>query len=494
MGFAFHRAVRSPLCFWCTRMFTCLLAAAAGACSPDAPPSKPGQPVGWDVAARLPEAVDRDVSPDVLEVDLEARVASIQIVPGGPTPVWTYNGQLPGPLLRAPVGARVIVHFTNNLPEETTIHWHGVRLTADMDGVPAHSQPAVPPGGSFDYAFTVPDSGLYWYHPHVRSARQVGDGLYGALLVEPRPAPAVREEPDGLGDPLVLVLSDIGVNDDGTLLDREAGGDLLKLFGGEGTVVLVNGKIAPVVQARRGLRQRWRIVNAATSRYFQLAMTGHSFVRIGGDGGLLVAPEESQRLLLTPGQRADVLVTPQGEPGTRVPVRWVPYDRGFGSAEFRPEVDAFIVQIADDEPVVSGPIPNVLRQIAPLDTAGAVARAIALTQATVDDKLVLGIDGVPAWAAEPLTARVGDTEIWTVTNEMAWDHPFHLHGFFFQAVDPLTKAVPARPEWRDTLNVPRMETAAFVVRYDDRPGMWMFHCHILDHADAGMMGMVHLSR
>jgi len=206
------------------------------------------------------------------------------------------------------------------------------------------------------------------------------------------------------------------------------------------------------------------------------------------------SPEESQRLLLTPGQRADVLVTPQGEPGTRVPVRWVPYDRGFGSYEFRDEVEAFVVQIAGDEPVASGPIPDVMRAIAPLDSAAAVARAIALTQSTVDDKLVLGIYGVPSWAAEPLVARVGDTEIWTVTNDMDWDHPFHMHGFFFQPVDPVTGAVPARPEWRDTLNVPQHGTAAFVVRYDDRPGMWMFHCHILDHADAGMMGMVHLTR
>ena len=471
-----------------------MLAAVAGACAPPPGATGPAQPAGWDVGIRLPDAVDDDPSPEVLEVNLEARVSPVQLVPGGPTPAWTYNGQLPGPLLRLPVGARVIVHFTNNLPEETTIHWHGVRLTADMDGVPEHSQPAVPPGGSFDYSFTVPDSGLYWYHPHVRSARQVGDGLYGALLVEPRPPPAAREEPDGLGDSLVLVLSDIGVHDDGTLHDPEAGGDLLKLFGSEGNIVLVNGRIAPVVLARRGLRQRWRIVNAAKTRYFQLEMTGHSFVRIGGDGGLLVAPEESSRLLLTPGQRADVLVTPQGEPGTRVPVRWVPYNRGFGSYEYRPEVDAFVVQIADDEPVVVGPVPDVLRQIAPLDTPIAVARVIALTQATVDDKLVLGIDGVPSWAAPPLHARVGDTETWTVINEMAWDHPFHLHGFFFQPLDPVTRLLPARPEWRDTVNVPRNETVAFVVRYDDRPGMWMFHCHILDHADAGMMGMVHVTR
>jgi hypothetical protein len=114
--------------------------------------------------------------------------------------------------------------FTNHLPEETTIHWHGVRLPASMDGVPEHSQPAVPPGGSFDYSFAVPDSGLFWYHPHVRSAQQVGDGLYGALLVEPAgPGNGAlfaggmgagddsAIEPGALGPALVLVLSDIGV-------------------------------------------------------------------------------------------------------------------------------------------------------------------------------------------------------------------------------------------------------------------------------------------
>ena len=428
------------------QMLTCVLAAAAGACSPDGgKPAGPAQPAGWDDGIRLPEAVDRNPNPEVVEVDIEARVSLVNLVAGGPTPAWTYDGLLPGPLLRVPVGARLIVHFKNNLPEETTIHWHGVRLTADMDGVPEHSQPAVPPGGSFDYSFTVPDSGLFWYHPHVRSARQVGDGLYGALLVEPRPAPAAREEPDGLGDSLVLVLSDMGVNDDGTLQDPELGGDILKLFGSEGTVVLVNGRIAPVVLARRGLRQRWRIVNAAKTRYFQLEMTGHSFVRIGGGGGLIVAPETSSRLLLTPGQRADVLVTPQGEPGARVPVRWVAYDRGFGSAEFRSDVEALVVQITDDEAVADNPVvPDVLREIAPLDTSTALRRTLTLTQATVDNKLVLGIDGVPSWEAEPLHARVGDTELWTITNLMAMGPP-----------DPPARVLLPAPRYVDQACCPR---------------------------------------
>jgi FtsP/CotA-like multicopper oxidase with cupredoxin domain len=154
----------------------------------------------------------------------------------------------------------------------------------------------------------------------------------------------------------------------------------------------------------------------------------------------------------------------------------------------------FFLELAADPPSVDEPVPATSRDIAPVDVSSAVRRTIDLTMGSVDDKLVLGINGVPSWQAEPLHAQVGDTELWTVTNEMDWDHPFHLHGFFFQPVDAASGLPPARPEWKDTINVPRQQTVAFAVRYDDRPGMWMFHCHILDHADAGMMGMVHLAR
>jgi FtsP/CotA-like multicopper oxidase with cupredoxin domain len=460
---------------------------------------------------RLPAAIDRNPAPGVVEIDLEATVAAVEIVPGAPSALWTYGGSLPGPLIRVPAGGRLIVHFTNRLPEETTIHWHGVRLGAEMDGVPMHSQAPVPPGGSFDYDFVVPDSGLFWYHPHVRSAKQVGDGLYGALLVEetapgagaPRAAVAGATGGAAPGDPLpdlgpelVLVLSDIGIDASGALHDPEAGGDLATLFGREGETVLVNGRVGPTVLARPGLRQRWRIVNAARSRYFQLAIAGHRFTRIGGDGGFIPEARESERLVIIPGERADVLMTPQGEPGSTLAVRWIPYDRGFGSTEFRPELEVLYLRLTADDPVTDEPasLPSVVRTIVPLDVQAATPRLLGLTGDTIDDKLVLSINGVPAWDAVPLHARVGDTEIWTIENRMDWDHPFHLHGFFFQPVDVATGAPPPLPEWKDTFNVPRRQTVALAVRFEGRPGMWMFHCHILDHADAGMMGMVHLER
>ncbi|WP_437962517.1 multicopper oxidase family protein (plasmid) [Sorangium sp. So ce119] len=461
----------------------CLLLVAASGCA-GGPPS---QPEGWDRAVALRPAVDRDATAGVVEVDLTARVEEVEIVPGLRTPAWTYDGGIPGPMIRARIGDRVIVHFRNELPAPTTVHWHGVRLSAEMDGAPGHSQPETVPGGSFTYDFVVPDAGLYWYHPHVDSAAQAGNGLYGALLVED---PA---EPAALGDELVLVLSDIGVEDDGALVPPDTGGSFGTLFGREGDVLLVNGRVNPVIEARAGLRQRWRLVNAARSRYYQLAIDGHRFTRIGGDGGLLEHPVETDRILLTPGERADVLIEPRGAPGATLPVRWVPYDRGYGATFGRPEVEAFRLRLADEPAAEDEPLPEVARAIAPLDTAGARRVDLQLTQRDGPGDLVLGINGVPSWEAEPLVAAVGETAVWTVENTMVFDHPFHLHGFFFQVLGP--GGQPVRPlEWKDTVNVPVDGATRFVVRYDNRPGMWMFHCHILDHADAGMMGMLHVVR
>ena len=141
------------------------------------------QPSGWDAGLRLPEAPDLNSDPAVVEIEMEARVATVEIAPGFKVEAWTYNGLIPGPLVRVNVGDRLIVHFSNHLPNSTTIHWHGLRIPIEMDGVPDYGQAPVEPGGTFTYDFIVPDAGIYWYHPHVMSAAQVGFGLYGAFLV-----------------------------------------------------------------------------------------------------------------------------------------------------------------------------------------------------------------------------------------------------------------------------------------------------------------------
>jgi FtsP/CotA-like multicopper oxidase with cupredoxin domain len=460
-----------------------VIASSALGCSEDAP--EPRQPDGFADALALAPIVDEDPDPTVLEVTLEARVSEQSFLPGLSTPAWTYNGSVPGPLLRLRAGDRLRVHFHNALPEPTTVHWHGVRVPNDMDGAPPHTQDPVLPGERFEYDFVVPDPGLFWYHPHLTSAAQLGFGLYGALLVDPA-VPA----PEGLGDEVVLVLSDIAVDPEtGALQPADVSGDVATLFGREGDVLLVNGRRRPTLRARSGLRQRWRIVNAAKSRYFLLTLPGHGFERIGGDTGLLAAPEATSTLLLMPGSRADVVVRPVGAAGDVTTLTWVPYDRGYGTSEFRepePLLDVAIEGATAEVP----PLPPLGGAVEALETAGATEVSIALTQAMdAEGHLVLGVDGVPFSAAQPFMAHAGETQIWTVETSMAWAHPFHLHGFFFQELDEA--GVPIA-EWRDTSHVPQRGRMRFVVRFDERIGMWMFHCHILDHADAGMMGMIHL--
>jgi len=442
------------------------------------------QPAGWDKDVRLAEAVDRNPDPRIVEIDLDARIAPVEIAPGIRVDAWTYSGGLPGPLIRVRVGDRLIVHFVNHLPEPTTVHWHGLRLPIQMDGVPDVSQPPVPTGGTFTYDFVVPDAGLYWYHPHVMSAAQVGFGLYGAILVED-PAEQV-----GVDDETVLVLSDIGIDNRGKLDSPDSGGSTGMAFGREGSYVLVNGRMRPRLVARAGAPMRWRILNAAKSRFFQMDLDGQTMTRIGGDGGLMERPVKLDTLVLAPGERADIIIAPTLKPGTELEVLSFPFNRGYGSVEYRSVENLLTLAIDKQPPLMGWSLTPTHREIAPTSTDGATAVNIEFTLAQQPNgTFEYGINGVPFAKNKPISAKPGETQVWTITNKTKWSHPFHLHGFFFQVLDEKGRHVEPL-EWKDTVNVPLEKTVRVVVRYDDRPGSWMFHCHILDHADGGLMGMV----
>jgi FtsP/CotA-like multicopper oxidase with cupredoxin domain len=474
--------VSRPRCGWLSSLVVVL-----GACS-SAGNSAP--PTG--INAALTPIEDRNPDPNIVEVNLEARMAEVELAPGLRPTMRTYNGSLPGPLIRAKVGDRIIVHFKNSLPDPTTVHWHGVRVPANMDGTPnmegmPMSQDPVKPGGTFDYDFHVPDASLFWYHAHVDSSVQVGEGLYGPLIVQD------PSEPPALGDEVILVLSDVMLNDDGGLYAPLRGDTLASLFGIEGQTILVNGRVRPTLTARAGVRQRWRIVNSAQARFFQLELKGHTFTRIGSDGGLIESPIESDSVVLAPGERADVSVVPNGAPGSDVPLRWIPYDRGFGTAFGQDPKEIMTLHIDNSAPATPSPLPAHLRTIEPLDVKTALPQTVVIDYAK-------GVDGGAApegqgyWVngeafQAMLMAKVSETDVLTVDNRTDWDHPFHLHGFFFQ---PLDESGAPVHEWKDTFNVPVKSTRRMIVRYDDRPGNWMFHCHILDHAEIGLMGMLML--
>jgi FtsP/CotA-like multicopper oxidase with cupredoxin domain len=445
-------------------------------------------PAGWDRDLKLTEAVDRNPDPKIVEVDIVARIADVEVAPGKRVHAWTYNGGIPGPLIRTHVGDRLIVHFTNDLPDPTTIHWHGIRVPIEMDGVPGISQPEMKRGDTFTYDFIVRDAGLYWYHPHVMSAAQVGFGLYGAVLVE--------DPNDGVGiaDELTLVLSDISFDERGEPADPNSGGPAGMVFGREGDYLLVNGKQLPTLRARSGAPQRWRIVNAAKSRFFQLDMDGQPFYVIGGDGGLQEYPVSRDTLVIPAGERADVIVAPKGPKGSTLAVRWVPFNRGYGSVEFRGLETLMNIEFTGDPAVDKVGLPNVRRKLDVPTSEGATMVDLVLTLPPKDSdgNSEFQVNGVPYWKAKPFPATVGEKQIWIVKNDSQYDHPMHFHGFFFLALDE--KLQPIHPMvWKDTLNVPQHSTIRFLVLFDERPGMWMFHCHILDHAEGGLMGHVHLA-
>ena len=447
------------------------------------------QPEGWDAGLGMAVAADTNPDPRVVEISLDARIARVEIAPGQSVDAWTYNGGIPGPLIRLRVGDRLIVHFTNALPEPTTVHWHGLRVPLRMDGVPGVSQPPVKPGESFTYDFIVPDAGLFWYHPHVMSAAQVGFGLYGALLVED-PDDGVNVE-----DELVMVLSDIALNEKGALESAEAGGSIANVFGREGPHVLLNGRKESMLQVRSDAPQRWRIVNAAKSRYFNLDLGGVMFRQIGGDGGLQEYASERDMLLLAPGERADVIVTPRLKTGESIVLRSVLVNRGLFTLEGRFPYDELLTLTGANVPPYSGPPPPAVRRtIEPLPLAGA-------TKVDLELALDQPPDAAPEYSIrgqlysarhKTLGARIGETQVWTVTNSTKWSHPLHLHGFFFQVLDD--KGAPVRPlAWKDTVDIPFEKTVHLAVRFDDREGVsgaWMLHCHVLDHAEAGLMGSV----
>jgi FtsP/CotA-like multicopper oxidase with cupredoxin domain len=463
----------------------CAWIACAGVAAAQSPPSF--APAGWSDDLALAEARDQNADPKIVEIDLTARLADVEVAPGARVQAWTYDGHLPGPLIRARVGDRVIVHFTNDLPQPTTIHWHGVRVPIEMDGVPDISQPDVKHGETFTYDFIARDAGLYWYHPHVMSAAQVGFGLYGALLVE--------DPDDGIGvaDQLTLVLSDIGFDRRGVLDSPDTGGPAGMVFGREGAYVLANGRVMPTLRARSGAAQRWRIVNAAKSRFFMLDLEDQPFQVIGADGGLQEEAQTLESLLVTPGERIDVIVRPTGPPGGTLTLRANLYDRGYGSVQYRNAEDVLTIALTDEPTLPRAALPVVHREIAVPSIEGAtrVDVVLSLPPAGPDGKSEFQVNGVPFWKAKPFHAKLGETQIWTIKNESKFAHPFHLHGFFFLPLDE--KLHPIRPmAWKDTLNVPLDGTARFLVVFDERPGMWMFHCHILDHAEGGLMGHVHL--
>src|SRR5687768_10248840 len=210
---------------------------------------------------------------------------------------WGFNKTIPGPVLKASKGDTIIVKVKNELSEPTIIHWHGVRLEASMDGTSITQQP-IQPGQEFEYRFTLPDAGTFWYHSHHNETEQMERGLYGALVV--RDAGEVKVDRER-----VLMLDDMKLRRNGDF--KRFGGWFEEHMGREGDVRLVNGKSEPALDVAAGQVERWRVINASSARYVLLSIGGEEFSIVGTGGGLIESPVPARELLLVPGNRADIV-------------------------------------------------------------------------------------------------------------------------------------------------------------------------------------------
>ncbi len=439
-------------------------------------------PVGVDAEPVLAVLNDDNSDPRVVEVSLQAREAVKHYTGASATPVWAYNGTIPGPLIEANVGDELVVHFQNNLPEATTIHWHGLRVPATMDGTLAVQSPIVP-DGTFEYRFRLEDAGLFWFHPHVRSDVQVEKGLYGVIRVRGDEAPALGA---GLDEDRVIVLDDVRVLADGSLptyLDDES-----KMLGRQGNVLLFNGRSMPTIRWRAGALERLRFVNVANGRFFNLALPGYRWRVIGTDGGLLPRPYDIDHLLISPGERYDVMLIVNGAAGSEVTLMNDPYERGHDTGKEPPwPVATFVV--TDDAPLTGRLLPSVFADIERLPDRPADGD-IVLDEGIRDGALVFTINGATFPDVPKVVVPAGAVRTFDVRNASEMDHPFHIHGTFFQVSSRDGVPTPAEAlANKDTVIVPQMATLKLVARFDE-PGRWMYHCHVLEHAEGGMMGEI----
>jgi FtsP/CotA-like multicopper oxidase with cupredoxin domain len=420
------------------------------------------------------------------------------------TAVWCYNGAVPGPEIRVRQGERLRVAVDNGLDEETTVHWHGMRVPNPMDGVPHLTQRPIAPGETFVYEFDCPDAGTFWYHPHQRGFEQVGRGLYGPLIVE-EPAPiAVDRDVTWVLDDWRL-LPDARIGDDfGNRMESGMSGRI-------GNTVTVNGRIAETFAVRAGERVRLRLVNAANARLFGLEFEGHRPQVIALDGQA-VAPHvpEGGRLVLGPAMRADLVLDMTGAPGARFRV----LDTFYLGLQYR-----LLDLVYADQPLRDAPPDSPIRlpdnPLAEPDLLVAERHRVSfgggMMSGMVGGGMMGGmmgggvmpgmrhdgiwtINGVSATGhvMDPLLTLVrGRSYVLALHNETAWYHPIHLHGHSFRVLSRNGAATRHR-EWQDTvLMAPRERVdIAFVA---DNPGDWMFHCHILEHLAAGMMGVIRVT-
>ena len=451
-----------------------LVAACGGSSPPDAAAVAEREFAGSYPELAAPTGV-------VKTFDLVAAPTELPMIDGKRLQVWAYNGSVPGPTLRIRLGETLRVRFTNQLPQDTTIHWHGQRLPNAMDGVPYLTQQPVHPGETFVYEFTPKDAGTFWFHPHVRASEQVERGLYGVLVVEDaRPAPYSRD--------LVWVLDDFLLDGTGQIAPQFNTRHDLAMDGRWGNAITINGQATTVLHVQPGERIRLRLLDSANGRVFVPDFGDLDAKIIAVDGLYLRAPIPARGFELAPGNRLDIDLTFDRSSSTPLEI----WDR------FSPQRPHLLATVEVDGPLVTTPaFPSPAAAHVPAwaeALAAPVAHDFKLNAqqggpfgiAWTIDGVAMDMEHHHAMAMPPAATLVrGKFAHLHFTNESPRIHPIHTHGMFFRLLARNGTRVD-EPFFRDTVLIhPREEIDVGVVPTD--AGTWMMHCHILEHAESGMM-------
>lgn len=409
---------------------------------------------------------------EIVEYPITAMESPIELPSGTITNSWTYNGATPGPEIRLNLGDTLRIPFINNLPDETTIHFHGIRVPNAMDGVPGVTQDPVQPGGEFVYEFIPKDPGTYWFHPHVRGSEQLERGLYGTIIVEDEYAQSLDQDH-------VIVLDDWRLSDANTIHEVFNHPHDVSHDGRWGNIT-VNSKAFEELTVSPGQRVRLRFVNAANGRVFQPVFSQPVEI-VAVDGMSLESPIPYSPMEVSPGNRLDVEFTATEDmsmavtdtffgknnpllsvaaSGDEIESRTISYPNNIHIPDWGN--DAVLVKDPDIEYVLD---------------AGGNGMGMMAFNWTINDELY-GSD-VPQIAAEGELIKV------RFRNDSLRFHPMHLHGQFFKVIARDGKSVD-EPYWHDTVLVRGTETID-VMMYPLDVGQWAMHCHIQEHAEAGMM-------
>jgi FtsP/CotA-like multicopper oxidase with cupredoxin domain len=440
--------------------------------------------VDFDSPLVIPPLAESTVDPSgTRHFDLTASEGELELLDGPATSTWGFNGSYLGPTLVARAGEDVAVDVTNNLGEPTTVHWHGMHLPPEMDGGP-HQMVAA--GDTWTPEWTVDqNAATLWYHPHLhgKTLEHVSRGLAGMFIIQDDAEAALPLPRDYGVDDIPVIVQDVRFDN-----DNQFRTDLEAFVGPLGDQVLVNGTLGPYLEVSTDV-VRLRVLNASVSRIYNFTFSDdRTFALVASDGGLLEAPVELSEILLSPGERAEILVSMK--PGETVQLQ--SRDPELGGIPILSNGNSG----GDDFDVLE------LRAASTLESVGTVPASLVpierLNETDVDAERTFVLDGTQINQHGMSMDRVdevvtlGNTEIWNVRNNMAFPHSFHIHDVQFQVLDVAGSPPPLeRAGWKDTVYLLPNTDYRLIMQftdYADPDSPYMYHCHLLKHEDQGMMG------